>query len=128
MAPIARRFALWAERTIRREGNANGWQQITGSSRCADPSTCTVGGSLPCVLQPGESVVFRSNQYVTQETDPTALMDTGSGHWTDNCDSSTTSGCTQTEQVTTAGATTNLCFQDANLCTREACDLDQQSP
>ena len=118
-------------------GGTNSGQACTTSAQCpsnmggvpcADPSTCTVGGSLPCVLQPGESVVFRSNQYVTKSTDPSPLMDTGSGGWSDNCDSSTTSGCTTAAQTTTAGATTNLCTQDANLCTREACDVDQQSP
>lgn len=68
-------------------------------------TTCTVGGSLPCLLGPAGStlsglpgadqpavVTFRS-EYVIQADDPTTLTSRGTARVRDLCDSPATTGC-----------------------------------
>ena len=98
-------------------------------------TTCAVAGTLPCLIGPAGStlnglpgngaagsVTFRSNAYVIDALDPNPLGNSGNIGYSDLCDAPGTSGCNPLSQFVTAGASTIVCKQDANLCTTEGCD------
>jgi hypothetical protein len=99
-------------------------------------STYTVPGSvtgcgdrqLPGAGTPGR-VEFISDTYVIEPGDAPVLDDDGKIRWSDLCTAGT-SGCSFAEQIATAGASTSVCVQDANLCDTESCQdtNDDQIP
>jgi hypothetical protein len=98
-------------------------------------TTCSVGGSLPCNLGPGGSVLsglpgdpnpglvfFASDTYVIQADDPDPLPDQGTARVTDLCDDPDTTGCSgQLNTVQFSGSTDLLNCDDGDLCTEDSC-------
>jgi len=77
-------------------------------------TTCTVGGSLPCVIGPGDRVRFQDTSFVMSVAG--SIPDTASVSWTDLCDSPTTTSCDPvTSQSATAGATTTVINPDLTV-------------
>ena len=85
-------------------------------------TTCTVGGSLPCDIGPSAAVTFRSNEYVIQPTDSTALSDTGRVVVQDKCNIPAGQGnCSTIDATLPFSAQTTVCIEDGNECTDDAC-------
>ena len=99
-------------------------------STLAVPGSVTGCGNLtlPGAGTPGR-VEFISDTYVIEPGDAPVLDDDGKIRWNDLCTAGA-SGCSFAEQIATAGASTSVCVQDANLCDTESCQdtNDDQIP
>ena len=107
-------------------------------SGVAGNTTCTVGGSLPCVLGAAGGglgagqVQFRSNTYEPTMNDPDPLPDQATVTYFDQCDGIPSESCNDTDssiqqavsqqQLETGCTETPLNCNDGDLCTDDSCD------
>lgn len=71
-------------------------------------TTCTVGGSLPCNISPGASVIFQSAGYNPNPSDPDPLPDQANVSIQDLCNALGTSGCSSVENTVQFSAASDL--------------------
>ena len=103
-------------------------------------TTCTVAGTLPCLIGPGGSTLsglpgdsepgfvrFKQNTYVIQADDPDVLRDQATVVWEDMCDDPDTSGCGEgiTNPAPAPASTRITRCDDGNDCTTDTCELGE---
>ena len=99
-------------------------------------TTCTVDGSLPCLIGPGGSTLeglpgdpqpgfvrFRQDTYVVQPDDPDRLLDQAVVEWEDLCDAPGTMGCGAgiVNPAPAPASTVVTRCDDGNDCTTDTC-------
>lgn len=103
-------------------------------------TTCTVDGTLPCRIGPGDSMLsglpgdsepgfvrFRQNTYVIEPDDPDTLVDQATVQWEDLCDAPGTSGCGSgvVNPAPAPASTIVTRCNDGDACTIDECVLGE---